>query len=200
MSSSFKNNWKNLNIGNIADLKLLPWHLDYLDDDLKTELASRNIKTGTFLDIGTGHGTQANALQSLGFNVTGTDINENFLGIAKSANSNVQYVYDDILKTNLAQKYDYVFDRGCFHTIHKKHMPLYADAVHFLVKDTFFLKVSSGNDWDMKVPQVDLNVVIKTFKNKFNIISVQESVFAKEKPVTKPKLVKCFFFVMQPIN
>lgn len=200
MNNSFKNQWRNLNVGNTADLELLPWHLDYLDDDLKAELDSRNIKTGTFLDIGTGHGTQANALQSLGFDVTGTDINENFLELAKAANPGVTYVYDDILRTNLSQKFDYIFDRGCFHTIHKKHMPIYASVVHSLVNDTFFLKVSSGNDWNMGVPQVALNMVIKTFKGLFHIISVRESVFAKEKPLSKPKPVKCFFFVMQPIN
>jgi len=50
----------------------LPWYTKDLDFDLKKEL--KNFKKGSFLDLGTGPGTQAIALSKMGFKVTGTDI------------------------------------------------------------------------------------------------------------------------------
>ena len=47
----------------------LPWYTKDLDFDLKKEL--KKLKKGSFLDLGTGPGTQAIALSKLGFDVTG---------------------------------------------------------------------------------------------------------------------------------
>ena len=54
----------------------MPWYNEALDEDLKSELEKRNIKEGTFLDLGTGPATQAFQLANMGFRVKASDISE----------------------------------------------------------------------------------------------------------------------------
>jgi hypothetical protein len=52
----------------------MPWHYPDLDDDLENALDILGLKSGTFLDLGTGPATQARKLKERGFEVTGVDI------------------------------------------------------------------------------------------------------------------------------
>lgn len=199
--------WKNRRPENVESL---PWHLDYLDKDLEYELTYRNIKSGNFLDIGTGHGTQANQLQKLGFNVTGTDINEYFLEHARNTNPAVNFIQDNIIETRLTERFDYVFDRGCFHIIDTQFLEVYVNNVYSLVNDFFFLKVSSGNRRFMNVPEIKLDIVKTLFKKKFEIIAIRPCVYFNFEmytgtlydvaPISNSLPVKSMFFVMCPIR
>ena len=73
--------WANAKIENYNHLL---WHIDKLDEDLSYQLKLKQITSGTFLDIGAGHGTQSNFLQKMGFSVTATDINQHSLKYAKN--------------------------------------------------------------------------------------------------------------------
>ena len=52
----------------------LPWYNPNLEIDLQNALQKLGLKSGTFLDLGTGPATQAKKLQEIGFEVTGVDI------------------------------------------------------------------------------------------------------------------------------
>lgn len=96
----------------------LPWYTKDLDFDLKKELKKYN--KGSFLDLGTGPGTQAIALSKMRFDVTGTDISASAINRLKKRKSTVIFLKDDILKTKLKKKFDYILDRGIFHVFEPK--------------------------------------------------------------------------------
>ena len=94
----WKNVYKNIKITE------MPWYNPNLDDDLQNALDKLGLKSGTFLDIGTGPATQANKLEEKGFEVTGTDISKEAILLAKQAYKKIEFIQDDILNTNLTKK------------------------------------------------------------------------------------------------
>ena len=92
----------------------LPWYTKELDFDLKKELKKLEILKGSFLDLGTGSGTQAIDLSKVGFDVTGTDISRSAINKLKKQKSNVFFLKDNIFKTKIKKKFDYILDRGIF--------------------------------------------------------------------------------------
>lgn len=92
--------------------------LDTLDTDIDTFLRRRQINNGTVLDIGTGTGEQAVFLAQRGLTVTATDISATAIQTARQKSelyqTDVIFVVDDILDTQLTTRYDIIVDRGCF--------------------------------------------------------------------------------------
>ena len=80
------------------DVQTMPWFLEKLDPDLINEIESKALKDGNFLDLGTGPGTQAKQLSSLGFDVIGSDLSQSAIDKAKKLYSEPHFVIDDILK------------------------------------------------------------------------------------------------------
>ena len=71
---------------------------------LKMKLNSRSLNSGTFLDLGTGPGTQAIQLSKYGFDVTGTDISNSAIEKAKKLSDKVDFLVDDILDSKFSDK------------------------------------------------------------------------------------------------
>ena len=73
--------------------------------------------------MGTGPGTQANHLSSLGFDVIGSDLSQSAIEKAKKLYSEPQFVVDDILNSKFSDdEFDYIFDRGIFHVFEKNQL------------------------------------------------------------------------------
>ena len=149
--------------------KELPWYLDDLDPDLELELAKRNISSGNFLDIGTGVGTQAKALAEKGFQVIGVDISTNALEFAKKETkklNNLRFMQDDITNTRLIQKFDYIFDRGCFHTLFPEFRKEYIKNILKLLNENglLFIKTFSieepGNYGPQRLSENEILAII----------------------------------------
>jgi methylase of polypeptide subunit release factors len=103
-------------------IESMPWYNESLDADLERELDERNILEGEFLDLGTGPGTQAIRLSEIGFTVTASDLSETAIRQASinrgKAASRINFVVDDVLHSGFKEsKFDFIFDRGCFHVI-----------------------------------------------------------------------------------
>ncbi|MBS1985881.1 MAG: class I SAM-dependent methyltransferase [Bdellovibrionales bacterium] len=135
-----------------SEISTLPWYTPELDADLAAELQQRNLDQGTFLDVGTGPGTQAIQLQKLGFTVTGTDLSVAAIDRAQKLSTQVTFIQDDILRSKITGPFDFIFDRGCFHTLDPESRAEYVRAVARMLapRGLLFLKTFSHEqpgDW-----------------------------------------------------
>ena len=167
-----------------------------MDFDLKKELKKLEIIKGSFLDMGTGPGTQAIALSKLGFDVTGTDISGSAINKLKKQKSTVIFLKDNILKTKIKKKFDYILDRGIFHVFEPKLRKTYIKNVKKLLNNNgiLFLKCFSIKEKNEEGPHRFSNKQIKNYFNKdFKIKSIKDSVFHS----TLDKDPKALFVVME---
>ncbi|MBI5492562.1 MAG: class I SAM-dependent methyltransferase [Deltaproteobacteria bacterium] len=161
----------------------MPWYYPPLDPDLESALQELG-KKGAALDIGTGPGTQASALALLGFRVTATDLSATAVGNAakeaKKRGLEIAFIEDDILHTRLTERFDLIFDRGCFHTLPPKRRKDYVSAVSGLLREGgfLFLKAFShlermkGGPYRFKKEDIR-----RLFEGKFDLLSIEDTVF-----------------------
>jgi len=117
-----------------ANPDVITWNQLEIDSDLDRELQDEHICNGKFLDVGTGSGRQAIYLYKRGFDVTGIDIVPYAFSGAKINEPGIRFLEDDILHTKLTDTYDYIFDRGCFHSIKPSERILYFEQINKLLK------------------------------------------------------------------
>lgn len=182
----------------------LPWYYPKLDEDLKTSIKKLGLRNGVFLDLGTGPATQAIELAKLGFDVVGTDISsaaiEKAKLRAKKEDIRIKFIVDDILETKLKpRQFDFIFDRGVFHTMNPESRGKFADTIKRILKPGgfYFMKCFSTKTPGTWGPHRFTKEQIKEyFGNKFEILSVKDSVFAG----TLGDEPKALFCVMKPTS
>ncbi len=175
----------------------MPWYNPELDKDLQKVLEKLKIVSGTFLDLGTGPATQAKKLADMGFKVTGTDISEEAIRLAKETFNGIEFLQDDILNTSLTKSFDYILDRGCFHVIVPEKREIYAGNVIKLLNDSgrLFIKCFSN-----RMPEtghgpylISEQIVSETFENKFII----EEIFETEFSSAVARTIKALFVTLR---
>ena len=172
-----------------------------LDKDVELEV--KEITKGVFLDIGTGPGTQATELAQRGFSVTGSDIASSAISTAQKTSSQVDFVTDDILESKFEDNtFDYILDRGCFHTFKLIQRSKYLNQVSRILKKNgiLYLKCMSKEETDLPEDQEPYKFSIEDihhyFENHFEIIKSKKTVYyGKIRP-----LPKALFFVMRKID
>ena len=188
-------NWKL--IYRIIPIQKMGWYHTSLDPDLEKALKDYDIHSGSFLDLGTGAGTQAVELTKRGFSVTGTDISEAAIEKASRLSNSVQFLQDDILSTKLTETYDYVFDRGCFHVLSKKQRPGYIENVVRLLKSNgdgfYFLKCLSDKHQGIGPHRFSEKLIKKIFAEHFDILDIYDTVYQG----TRAESPKALFVVMR---
>jgi cyclopropane fatty-acyl-phospholipid synthase-like methyltransferase len=162
----------------------MPWYNPILDTDLEQALKKLKLERGTILDIGTGPGTQAIALAQRGFRVTATDISETAITKAKNQAQakglNIFFQTDDILDTRIEGKFDFVFDRGCFHVLPPERRQTYVDTVHGLIvtQGYLFLKCFSHLETREGGPyRFTPEQIREVFGDRFQVISIEETAY-----------------------
>jgi SAM-dependent methyltransferase len=157
-------NVKNLAMYQVSTKNRFPWNFKELDPDYRTvidRLSGRHPLK--ICDIGTCSGEQAIEMAKLGHDVTGTDISEIALQMARKNLSNeddilVSFVQDDILDSRFSDKsFDLITDRGCFHSMHAfMSDDRYIASVKRLLKPggLFFVKGMSNDE--KRFPAVDV--------------------------------------------
>ncbi len=172
--------WDNL-YASKAQVENLPWFSKELDPDLKRELDNRKIRKGRFLDLGAGPATQAIKLSELGFKVTATDISNSAIARARMLSKEIRFVLDDILDSKLPDnQFDYIFDRGCFHTLDPSNRHRYVHKVLSLLINggLLFLKTFSIKEPMSSGPyRFSIEMIKELFGNDFEILSSKETVF-----------------------
>ena len=166
------------------DVRTMPWFLEKLDHDVLNEINSKILKGGRFLDLGTGPGTQAKHLSSLGFDVIGSDLSHSAVEKAKKLYSEPQFVVDDILNSNFSDnEFDYIFDRGIFHIFEKKQLPSYLSQIKRILKKNGLLFLKSMSVDEKNIPDgggpnlYSQEQIKKFFQNDFEIETIKNSLF-----------------------
>ncbi|MDN5846915.1 MAG: methyltransferase domain-containing protein [Candidatus Nitrosocosmicus sp.] len=88
------------------EVEYMPWFSESLDSDLELELDKMKIKKGSFLDLGTGPGTQAIKLFEIGFDVTASDLSPTSIHKASvryndKMNNKIKFIVDDIINSQV---------------------------------------------------------------------------------------------------
>lgn len=104
-------------LADLNDAKTLEYLKSSISDWVGQERAVRNA-----LDLGCGTGTTAFTMAKMGFDVTGIDISETAIGMARDLavvqNLNIQFIIGDILRLKeLNQRFDLIYDSHCLHCI-----------------------------------------------------------------------------------
>ena len=99
-----------------------PWDYDKLDPDLQRFFKDyiRTESDCKIIDLGCGSGSQTHHIQSLGFDIIGTDI-------VNVLEYDINFIIDDALNSKLSSKYEIIIDRGLIHNL-----------FHFKNKDNYF--------------------------------------------------------------
>ncbi|WP_437305657.1 class I SAM-dependent methyltransferase [Sorangium sp. So ce388] len=179
----------------------LPWYHAALDPDLEQALERWQVGRGRALDLGTGPATQAFALAARGFDVTGTDLSHAAIeqAVAQAAQRGLaaRFLQDDVLESRLDERFDVVFDRGCFHCLPPERRGDYVSTLKRLVAPGgfFFLKCFSvqqpGDQGPYKFTPEDLREI---FGADFEVLSSVETVYQG----TLEQLPRALFSVLRP--
>ena len=166
----------------------LPWYSSRVDADLAEALEKYNLRTGTFLDIGTGPGTMAIAAAERGFQVTAFDISPHAIemAVARAGQlaSKIDFRVDDILQTQLPHDhFDVLHDRGCFHSLSPKDWSRYVAAVRSLIKDDGYLLLKTFS-WhvpgDLGPYRFRPEELRRVFTPQFEFVELRDSLFQGE--------------------
>lgn len=167
-----------------TNIETMPWFYNKLDPDLQEAINSIGITEGSFLDIGTGPGTQAIELAKNGFRVTASDYSqtaiEKALKRSKKEGVTIECLQDDVLNTKIEEAFDFVLDRGCFHVFDEDKRYLYLKNITKIVRQEgyLFLKCFSHLQPGDKVPYRYSPGQIKSyFEQQFEIIHIKDTVY-----------------------
>jgi len=117
----------------------LPWEEGGPSDQLVELVESGLVGKGTILDICTGSGNNAIYLAQQGFSCFGIDISETAITYAKEKSSaagvNCDFRVGDVLDLPfLGDMFEFVFDRGCFHSVSPNQRSTFIQEVHRVLK------------------------------------------------------------------
>lgn len=182
------------------EIESMPWFNPELDDDLNQALDELGLRSGSTLDLGTGPGTQAIQLARSGFEVTATDISGAAIRLARAKADeqglDITWVQDDILDTRLAQQFDLIFDRGCFHVLAPEWRQDYIRIVRDLLKPGgyLFLKCFSRLQPGEQGPfRFTPDQIQEIFSSRLMVLSIKETVYQG----TLDPLPRALFCVMR---
>jgi len=165
----------------------LPWNIERPDFNFIKVVQSFPVKSCKALDVGCGTGDNVIWLAKQGFEVTGTDLSEKAIEIAKEKTKNAGvdvslYVNDFLNEKVPGTPFGFIFDRGCFHSFDKKkERILYAKNVNqILEKDGIWLSLIGNYDdgrLDVGPPKRTALDVIGAVEPFFEILSLTQGRF-----------------------
>lgn len=178
-------------------LDQVPWHSSQPDRYLVRLVREGKIKSGWVLDMCMGDGTNSLYLASKGFQVVGVDISSKAIEIASQRCAKrkltCSFKVGNVLKIQFDEKFDFIFDRGCFHHISKKDKPRYVKLVHSLLTEKGQLYLLCFSD---RNPPHDKNLskenITGYFSPFFQIHFIKDSVHQEPSPKSKRYLYAIF--------
>src|SRR5262245_24798785 len=117
-----------------------PWETGQPSSELQRVVAEVPIKPCRTLELGCGTGASAVWLAQQGFDVTALDLSD--LAIqqgrrrADEASVRVNFLVADVLHppAELANRFDFFFDRGCYHVVRREDVTAYLETLRKLTR------------------------------------------------------------------
>jgi 2-polyprenyl-3-methyl-5-hydroxy-6-metoxy-1,4-benzoquinol methylase len=169
-----------------------PWELDGPDFNLIEMVTGRPIQACRVLDVGCGTGNNAIWLAQHNFQVTGCDVSDLAIDQAgqKAAAAGVECdfrVCEFLSVPELVSLFDFVFDRGCFHSFdsQKEREQFARQASAHLEKDGLWLSlVGSADDppRDTGPPRLTALEIAAAVEPYFRILSLTASKMGSKRP------------------
>ena len=132
-------------------IKEIPWNTKKPSKEIIRLVKQDKIKSPV-LDMCSGIGTNSIYLASKGYEVYGIDISKTAVDIANKTcnkkNLNCKYFVGNVLKKKFNKKFNFVYDRGCFHHLPKKERKKYIKKVYNLLtnKGKLYLECFSNKN------------------------------------------------------
>jgi SAM-dependent methyltransferase len=172
----------------------LPWDTNEPDDHLVKLIGMRTILPGKALEVGCGTGTNSIWLARQGFSVLGIDIAQTAIDLANKNNNDKSLscefaLLDFIHDNSLAQSFDLVYDRGCFHSFdEEKDRLLFAGQVSRVLKTNgiwvSLIGSTEGEPREMGPPRRTAGDVIKAIEPNLEILELRSVFFQAKLPFT----------------
>jgi len=171
----------------------IPWDIGRPDYNLVNIVIDTPIIPCKALDIGCGTGDSSIWLAQNGFQVTGSDTVELAVKMAQEkADKNkvdCKFLKSDILKDKIPDSsFEFVFDRGCFHTFDlKSERKRFARNVAYMIKNgglwLSLIGSLDGPPRDDGPPQRSANDIVTAVEPYFEILSIASGFFDSDREV-----------------
>jgi len=162
-----------------------PWDSNKPEPELVGFVKKHFAKPAASLEVGCGTGTNVIFMAKQGFDASGLDISGVATEMAKKkaekAGVKAGFYTGDVLDLSfMKKKFDFVFDRGCFHHQATGDREKYANNIYNILKSGGRVLLMAMCRKDTKVTgpnKVDKEDIIKAFSKKFKIVEIRESQF-----------------------
>ena len=164
-----------------------PWDIKRAQPAVVELVRSGDLKPGRILDVGSGAGENAIFLAKSGFIVTGIDIVERAVEIAKSRAASqkveVEFKVGNALKLHSyfrQGEFDSVIDSGLFHALTNEERPTYVDQINWVLRNegSYFMLCFSDKEREFSGPRrISKREVEETFSTVFKINYIHDTIF-----------------------
>ncbi len=178
----------------------LPWDTNEPDEHLVRLVGSKAVLPGRALEVGCGTGTNSLWLAGQGFTVLGVDISPVAIERAEHKKNDKPAacdfaVMDFLHDRSLPMSFDFVFDRGCFHSFEEDaERSLFASHVSLVLKPggiwASLIGSTEGKPRDTGPPRRTATEVIKAIEPYLEIIELRSVFFRTTHPFA-PKAWFC---------
>lgn len=159
-----------------------PWDTGSPCAEMVKVLDSGVVTPGRALDLGCGTGTNAIYLAQKGFEVTGVDVSQVAVEKAREkadeAGATILFMLAELPNLFLPGKvFDFVFDRGCFHSLKNEDRSRFADMLAKFTKEGSLFLLLTGNAKEPREqgpPTMTEKEISDTFSRFFDFIWIRD--------------------------
>jgi len=177
----------------------LPWDTGCPDTYLVRVVSRWPLHRGAVLDIGCGTGTSSIWLAEQGFDVIGVDVSKEAVAIAEKRACDEEivcrFLCDDFLTVGVeAESQQFLFDRGCFHSMDNEKRPAFVSrAAELLVSNGLWLSMIGNADdtfRDHGPPRLSALQIAEAMEPAFEILHL-ESCMIESRRGRPPRFWQC---------
>ena len=167
------------------------WISETVDQNLERYFLNLNDFPLKVLEVGCGDGINSLFLSDQGCQVEAIDISEFPLSIAKLTSNNIKFICDDFLTTSeLVEKYNLIFDKGCFHGTTDPESFIKKISSLLATNGVWFSIIGSAEgrtDDDMSgPPKHKLSDLINQIEPYLKIVNIESTTLIHKKNIQSP--------------